>query len=108
MAGPIQSRPYIHGHEAAAAQPMQQLSPTPYCPESEGIKVIQQYVPTIAEENSPGEDYAREEDIWDYDLISAVGIKASAKKRRAAVVYHVKWKGFSISDMTWELESHLP
>ena len=63
---------------------------------------------TIDEEASPGESCAREGDIWDYDLNGAVGIKASARKRRAAVVYHVKWKGFPISDMTWEPESHFP
>lgn len=103
-----QSRRCVYGHEEAAERPMQQLSPAPYCPKSEGIKVIQQYVSTIVEEASPGESCAREGDIWDYDLIGAVGIKASAKKSRATVVYHVKWKGFPIREMTWEPESHLP
>lgn len=98
----------MHGHEAAPAHRMPQLSSVPYRPKSEGIKVIQQYVSTIDEEARPGENCAREEDIWDYDLIGAVGIKASARKRRAAVMYHVKCKGFPISDMTWEPESHLP
>ena len=106
MTRPAQSRPCVHGHEEAAEQPMPQLSPAAYCPESKGIKVIQQYVSAIAEEVSPGETCAREGDIWDYDLIGAVGIKTSAKKSRATVVYHVKWKGFPISDMTWEPESH--
>lgn len=106
MAQPPQSRPYVHGHEEAVEQPMQQLSSIAYCPKSTGVKVIQQYVSTIAEEARPGETCAREGDIWDYDLIGAVGLKGSTKKNRATVVYHVKWKGFPISDMTWEPESH--
>ena len=108
MARPPQSRSYVHGHEEAAEKPAQQLSLVTYCPKSQGIKVIQQYVSTIAEEVSPGEASARDGDIWDYDLIGAVGVKASAKKNRVTVMYHVKWKGFPISNMTWEPESHFP
>ena len=108
MARLPQSRPCVHDHEEATAQPIQQLSPVPYCPKSEGIKVIQQYVSTIVEEISLGETCAQEGDIWDYDLIGAVGLKAGAKKNRATVVYHVKWKSFPLSDMTWEPESHFP
>lgn len=104
MAQQSQSRPSILGH-GEANRPIQQLPLIPYCPESKGITVVQQYFYTISEEASPSNICALEGDIWHYDLIGAVGLKTS-RQRAATVVYHVKWKGFPISDMTWEPESH--
>ena len=87
--------------------PARQPSTVAYSPEGTGIRVIQQYVFTIPEEGSRSETFAREGDIWDYDLIGAVGLKKS-KTGKVTVMYHVKWKGFPTSVMTWEPENHFP
>ena len=98
------SQQSIDGHDTRE-RPVEQLSPVVYCPETEGITIIQQYVFTIYEDFSDGETFTQEGDIWDYDLIGAVGLR-TGKTGKATVKYHVKWKGFPISAMSWEPESH--
>lgn len=86
--------------------PDQKPPPAAYCPKGKGIRVIQQYVSSIQEDHRRRNFSAREGNIWDYDLIGAVGLQR-CKSGKVAVVYHVKWKGFPIRNMTWEPENHL-
>ena len=69
------------------------------------MRVIQQYVDRIPEEYSSGKLATQQGDIYDYDFVGAVGLRKS-RSGKVTVWYHVKWKGFGISAMTWEPEHH--
>ena len=56
--------------------------------------MIQQYVTVISEGYNPGDARERERDIWDYDLVGAVGLKESKRMKISTVMYHVRWRGF--------------
>ncbi|KAK6363881.1 hypothetical protein LTS17_012722 [Exophiala oligosperma] len=82
-----------------------------YRPQGKRIRVIQQFLKTILEDDTvsepPRQPSERDDDgVHPYDFIGAVGIKTDRRGKKT-VRYHVKWKGYGIKSMTWEPESHI-
>ncbi|KIW36656.1 uncharacterized protein PV06_11074 [Exophiala oligosperma] len=82
-----------------------------YRPKGKRIRVVQQFVNTILEDDTfceppdqPSEQ--DDDDVRPYDFIGAVGIRTDRRGKKT-VLYHVKWKGYGIKSMTWEPESHI-
>lgn len=99
------AQPSFHDRDPVDT-PAPQPPPVAYYPQGRGIRVIQQYVTAISERYNPGDARERERNTWDYDLIGAVGLKESKPTKKSTVMYHVRWRGFPISKMTWEPEIH--
>lgn len=83
-----------------------------YRPKGKRIRVVQQFVNTIQEDDTfcepPDQPSEQDDDnVLPYDFIGAAGIRTDRRGKKT-VLYHVKWKGYGIKHMTWEPESHLP
>lgn len=94
-----------------ANEASQSYSSVAYQPKGKRIRVIQQFVNTILEDDKfcepPRQPFERPgDDIHLYDFIGAVDIKTDRRGKKS-VQYHVKWKGYGINFMTWEPESHI-
>ncbi|KIW09721.1 hypothetical protein PV08_12005 [Exophiala spinifera] len=81
-----------------------------YRPQGKRIRVIQQFVETILEDDTasepPRQPSEQDEEVHLYDFIGAVGIQKDRRGKKS-VRYHVKWKGYGIKAMTWEPEGHI-
>ena len=103
---PVRPSPTDHVFQTLITTPAQHPSlKEVYQPHGKGMRVIQQYVNSIPEEHSPGKPAAQQGDIYAYEFVGAVGLRKS-RSGKVTIWYHVKWKGFGISAMTWEPEHH--